>query len=863
MIINLNGSWQFREVGKDEWLSGTVPGSNYADLISLNKIEDPYIGTNEKDVYWVANTDWEYKKTFIGGADMLTADKVFLECDTLDTICDVYFNDNLIGKGQNAHLGYRFDITGCLNIGENTVRVVFYSPVQYVIEKQKTEETPSNSNGQNGIPHIRKPQCHFGWDWGPVLPVSGITGNIRIVGYRSARIDSVKITQAHAGGAVKLSLSADVKSYDSTELTCVVKITSPKGEEIGVAHGKVENGVFYAEEDIEKPELWWTYELSNKRVQPLYGVEFELLADGKKVDSAYRKIGLRTLIINQKRDKFGQNFQFVLNGVPIFVKGANWIPPDSLMTNFTEERLRYLLDAARFSNMNMLRVWGGGYYESDLFYNLCDEYGILIWQDFQFACQGYPLFIPELLDNLRGEVDYNVKRIRHHAALAVWCGNNEIESCYLGWALKKRYVQAVEDYFYHILPDQLATLDTVTPYIPGSPFGSAPFKDYDSDYVGDTHMWAVWHGLQDVKFYRKRLTRFCSEFGFESLPDIKTVEKFAEKKDYSLKSEVFNAHQKCRNGNMKMAYYIASRFRLPKNFTDYIYLSQLCQEDCVRDATEHWRRNKGRCNGAMFWQLDDCWPVCSWASIDYYGNYKALQYSARHFNAPVTVSILDEKNDIYIYALNDTLADVSAEIKYRLLTFDGESVLSDAKRVDIASNGNTKCFHLAVDYLREVHNLKRCVLAVEMYINGSLKERKTVLFYKEKYLRLPKAEIKSEYKVENGIAQITLKSDKYVRLLQISDAETTLPFSDNFFDLLPSESVTVTQKVSDGVTADEYKKRISFFSAADVSQKGTRLSDNIFRLSVFLKPTVFGQYNGYKVMLVSQTKPMFVEEEEK
>ncbi len=847
MQISLNGEWKFREAQKGVWLSAEVPGCNYLDLLHAEKIPDPFVGLNEKEVYWVAETDWEYERTFTVPAELLDCDRVELQCATLDTICDVFVNDTLVGKGENAHRRYAFDVKSALKAGENRIRILFYSPVNYVKAKQEVEKCPRNSNGMDGIPHIRKPQCHFGWDWGPVLPPSGISGDIGIFGYSGARITDLLIEQHHADGKVRLSVSSEIEYLSERSSAYVLRILSPAGDLLTETCGVLEKpGCVNLNEEIENPELWWTRDLSDKPQQPLYTVTFELLCGDAVMDSVTKKIGLRTIELNREKDEFGENFQFRINGVPLFIKGANWIPPDSFATRYTDARMEYDMAAMRFSNFNMLRIWGGGYYERDALYDKCDRDGILIWQDFCFACQGYPFFDEALLENIHGEVVDNVRRLRHHACLALWNGNNEIETMSIAWQARRKYIDWAEKFFYHILPEWLEKLDAQTPYIPGSPCGTGYLQGVDRDGVGDTHLWAVWHGLQPLTYYRRRMTRFCSEFGFESLPDQKTIARYAAPADYDLNSAVFLAHQKCAGGNMKMAFYIASRFRLPKHFTDYVYLSQICQEECVRDATEYWRRNKGRCNGSMYWQFNDCWPVCSWAGLDYYGNYKALQYAARHFNAPFTVSVEDTKERLRVFVLNDTRQDRRATLSWRLLGFDGEQFASEKKSISVGALQNEIVFDLPVSRLSAKGNLKRAVFVAELKDGEALLARRTVLFDKEKNLALPKTQVDMHVRVSDGAAQIELTAKRYTRFLQVHSKSNLLPFSDNFFDLLPGETKRIVQPVRSGVTAEQVKNDLELFSAGDIVPRASRLSDALTRASVFLKPLSIGNFIYYQ-----------------
>lgn len=838
MMLSLNGEWQFRQNGKGEWMQAQVPGCNYLDLMRQGKLKDPFVGLNEKDAYWVSLEDWEYRKSFTLTEELLEADRLVLSCDMLDTVCDIFINGKLLGRAENCHRRYEWDIKEHVRAGENDIRVLFFSPVRYVEKKYAAEKCPPNSNGQNGIPHIRKPQSHFGWDWGPVLPPSGISGDIGILAQNGAAIDDFLVAQTHSEEKVSLEINAAVRmlggAYDSYLLT----VFDPDGAQIAHFTGGVSEKISHQTE-IENPRLWWTHELNPVDEQPLYTVSLSLLdGGGKTLDKTVKKIGLRTLELDRSKDKWGFNFRFILNGIPLFIKGANWIPADSFINRYTPERLEYDLKAALFSNMNMLRIWGGGYYESDLMYDMCDRYGILLWQDFQFACQAYPFFDEAFTENVKREVEYNVKRLRHHACLALWSGNNEIEAMSMGWMLSKKYIDWTEKFFYGILPEHLRRFDGVTPYIPGSPCGIGHMKGQDRDNVGDTHLWAVWHGLQPMTYYRKRLTRFCSEFGFESLPSIKTIRKFAEPKDYSLTSKVFLSHQKCLSGNMKMIYYIASRFRLPKNFEDYIYLSQICQQECIKDATEHWRRYTGRCNGAMYWQMNDCWPVCSWAGMDYYGNYKALQYTSRHFNAPVAVSVQDDKRSIKIFVINDTVQGGEYELEYGVYGFDGTEYIKRRKTLTAEALSSREICAIARADIKP----KEYVLEARLLKDGEVVNAKTYLPKAEKALHLPKAKCSLHAEIKVNTAHIFLKSNAFMRLVRVESEENSLPFSDNYFDLLPQREVCITQKLPDGTDLEKYISGLTVRCVSDIEPKGSRLSDFLTRLRILLTPVNLGGY---------------------
>ena len=837
MRKSLNGKWFFKEVGTQYWYDATVPGCNFLDLMENGKIPDPFIGLNESKVKWVGERDWEYRKTFYIRERDLRYNEILLNCEMLDTICDVSINGKLLFKGNNCFKSYSYSIKDFLEIGENSLRIVFYSPVKYVSKKYEESPTPVNSNGQNGIVHIRKPQCHFGWDWGPVLPCCGITKNIYIDFVKNGKINNLSVTQNHDDN-VTISVNADVTLYND-ETECVISLETPDGEVMhhwGNSHDFV----------IENPKLWWTKELSGSDEQPLYKVRAAIVNNEKENCYLEKKIGLRTIELNRRRDEYGQNFQFILNGVPLFIKGANYIPPDSFIMRFGGKELNYLLDAVQFSNINMLRIWGGGYYESDRFYEACDKRGILIWQDFQFACQAYPFFDREFLDNVKDEIEYNVKRLSHHPSLAVWCGNNEIEDMHMSWVHMTKYVEWTEKFFYDILEPEIRKYDKQTPYTPGSPVGISHNKGVSSDNAGDTHLWGVWHGLKPMNYYRKRMTRFCSEFGFESLPDIKAIERFAQPSDYNLGSDVFKAHQKCASGNDKMVYYIASRFNLPKRFEDYIYLSQVTQNECIADATEHWRRNKGRCNGSMYWQFNDCWGVCSWSSIDYYGNYKALQYGARHFNAPLSVSVEDTDEYIKIFVLNDLNTEQSVEVEYSLFDFEKGIIEKYRTSADINALENRLMFELDVNEIRRVHDYRKTGICARLYQNGEQINQKVVLLDNEKNLCLPKAKLKTRITIEDRLLRLTIKTDNYARLVKAESSRSSNPFSDNFFDILPNETKEITIKADSSMRIRELAESIKVYSLSDIKSDCCKLNSITKQLKVYLSPVNIGNavYHG-------------------
>lgn len=831
--LQLSKDWLMKTVGEDKTYPCTVPMTNFSVLLNAGVVPDYNTSIKESELLPYAKKDYEFSTKFVISDEIFACDKILIEFEALDTIAEITINDIALAKTENAHIGYQIDIKGIIKQGNNTLSVIFRSPINYITSKQKLDPMPHNNNGLTGVPHIRKPQCHTGWDWGPTIPFCGITRNVNILGHSKARLVDVEILQKHSPDVVRLDFKVDIEKISKIENpTLAVTIVSPIGK-ITVNNFDKNNFTL----NIDNPILWSLKELNGLAKQPLYEITVELLNNNVVLDKIFKKIGLRTIELNQKADAFGQNFQFVINGTAIFAKGANWIPADSLIDRVDAKTLEYYVKTMQDSNMNMVRVWGGGYYESDEFYNLCDEYGILVWQDFAFACAPYPFYDKTFLDNVLNEVTYNVLRLRHHASLALWCGNNEIEAMTMGWRAKVQLVKFTKTFFYDILPTHLKSLDNVTPYTPGSPIGHSFLSGMGDDKIGDTHLWSVWHGLQPLNFYRTRYTRFCSEFGLESLPSNDAIDLFATEQDYSLSSPVFMAHQKCMSGNKKMLYYMATKYNVPYNFVDLPYYTGLIQAECVKDATEHWRRNRGRCNGSLYWQLNDCWLVSSWASIDYLGKYKALQYHAKHFFNPTMVSIKDDKTLISMYVINDMPKEKELCLKYSIMDFNGKEIFKGSQEFTIAAleSKGVAVFDL-LDFVKK-NQIKNHLVVAHLYENGILISRKTHLPVPDKTAALPKTHIKCNTQIDGKVLKINLVSSVFARSVCVDIKGLSLPFNDNYFDMLPKEEKTIEVTLSDSKFTEEYiKNNLSIKTVANIDANKSKIKNLFTRLYISLIP---------------------------
>ncbi len=827
---SLGGEWQMREVNANEWLAARVPGGTFTDLMAANKIPDPFDRENEKQVQWVADRDWEYRREFEVGDDLLKEDRVELFCAGLDTLAEVTLNGQPVGKSDNMFRSYAWDVTAILKPGKNTLAIVFRSPVAYINKRQQERKLPTMMNG--GMAHLRKVQSHFGWDWGPRLPISGIWREIALRGYSTARLGDVRLTQRHADGRVWMEVAAQAESWRGDELTLQLRLNGPDGS-VQEAQAPVVTGHAHLSLEVAAPQLWWP---NGQGQQPLYRAEVSLEAGGRRLDERSFQVGLRRLELRQEPDAWGKTFTFVVNGVPLFGKGADWIPSDSFPARLTPERYeRWIRDCAA-ANMNMLRIWGGGYYEDETFYDLCDRYGILIWQDFMYACAAYPFDDPAFLENARLEAEENIRRLRHRACLALWCGNNEIE---MMWGMFKRnaaLTAACDRFFYQLLPEWVAALDPDRPYWPSSPSSGKFLHQTNSDAFGDTHLWQVWHGLKPFTFYRKRMTRFASEFGMEAFPSLETIAGFCSPEDFRLESSVMAHHQRSWGGNDKMLYYLAERYRFPRDFSDLVYLTQVQQAEAIRIGVEHWRRNWPRCNGALYWQYNDCWPVTSWASVDYNGDWKALHYAAKRFYAPVALSLLDEGSRVGVYVSNDTPQAWTGSLRWTLETLGGEKIDAGSLAVNAGALAATCLKEFDFTAQLRAHGKQNVVFTAALFAGEERVAWQIATFAPEKRMSLPDPKLTWDVECAGGRMTVRLSSQGLARFVWLRLEGAQSVFTDNFIDLPAGWTARVSCALPPDWTAEQAEKALRVRSLADVVPGGSEFSDQFQRLLIRLKP---------------------------
>jgi beta-mannosidase len=828
-IQPLTGNWQFRQAGTEEWLQATVPGGVHTDLLAIGRIPDPFVGDNEKRVQWVAEADWEYRRNFTCPPEMLAEDKVFLVCDGLDTLATVTLNGHELGRADNMFRQYTWDVKSLLRAQDaNELVIAFASPVKYVAEKQAVRALPGVSQAIPGGPYLRKAPCQFGWDWGPQLPPTGIWKEIRLEGYSTARLEEVHLRQHHAEGQVAVEARVSVEKWSDSPLTASVRITDPDGEVFSGDGAVSPGGEATLTVHIARPELWWP---NGYGKQPLYKVEVILRrsdsSDSAPLDRHAYEIGLRTIELRQEEDQWGRSFVFVVNGVPVFAKGSNWIPADSFPTRITDEHLETLIRSAAGTHHNMLRVWGGGFYEEERFYDLCDRYGILVWQEYIFSCSIYPLDDPEFLDNVHVEAVENTRRLRHRASLALWCGNNEMEWGWADWGWNAPELQdlkaAYDRFFHHTLREWCVAEDPDHAYWPSSPSSGTPFQDPNGQRQGDAHYWDVWHGRQPFTAYRSQYPRFMSEFGFQALPPMATIRTYADAPDWNMTSYIMEQHQKNASGNGLMVGQMLDTFRLPKDFESLVYLSMVLQAEGIRYGVEHWRRHMDRVAGTLYWQLNDCWPVASWSSLDYFGRWKALHYAARRFYAPVMLSIEDNPPEQSLHVTSDLIEPWEGQIRWSLETLQGDVLASGEEQVKAAplSSTHVRTLNFADRVCDDNPSAgsgqaqRDVVFVAELWQDGQRQALQMAGFVPTKHLSLSDPTIVATVRSEGDRLAVDLQSGPAARLVELSLEGADVVFSDNYFDLPARRQVTVTCPAPAGWTPEQARSALKIRSIYD------------------------------------------------
>ena len=785
--LSLNGSWSLEIPGSGfGTVPAQVPGSVYHDLLTAGAIPDPFYRDNENEALKLMEHDFHYSRRFEVSEALLASDAVLLRCEGLDTLADIEINGFFAGHADNMHRTWEFDVKALLKGGENEITVILRSPTQYIRAAYEADRCDGSTDAMVGYPHLRKAHCMFGWDWGPRLPDAGIWRDIALLGVETARIDNVRVHQSHEGGRVVCAVETAIDRVTDGDVAVAVTITAPDGQTFSAAGTRCAVG-------IENPQLWWP---NGYGAQPLYGVRVVLSRNGVELDRWERRIGLRTLTVKREKDQWGECFCHCVNGVSIFAMGADYIPEDNLLPRVTPERTRRLLEDAAAAHMNVIRVWGGGYYPDDFFYDICDELGLLVWQDFMFACAVYRL-TDAFEESVRAEFVDNIRRLRHHASLALWCGNNEMEGflAHDMWVTDRRQPADYIKLFEYIIPKLLKQEDPDTFYWPSSPSSGGNFDDPQNPDRGDVHYWEVWHGMKPFTDYRNHLFRYVSEFGFQSFPCMATIESFTRPEDRNVFSYVMEKHQRNASANGKIAEYLSQTYRYPSTLDGFVYASQLLQAQAMQYGVEHWRRNRGRCMGTVVWQLNDCWPVVSWASIDYYGRWKALHYYEKRFFAPVLISCQEEgilsqntnvnaepfplKKSARLNVSNETMVPFEGTAKWSLRRPDASVIAEGSFEVKVPA--------LSAVWLDEQdfsgEDTYGCYYAYELadaegnYIGGG-----SVMFCPPKHFRFEDPKLCAAVVGD----EIVVSAKAYARSVEIQCGEDVL-LSDNFFDMNAGE----------------------------------------------------------------------------
>ena len=814
--------WQFRDTTSKSWLPAQIPGCVHTDLLRAKKIPDPFFGTNELGLQWIEERDWEYKTSFNVSAALLAESEIELCADGLDTVATVFLNGKKVAAVENMFVIHRWQVKALLRAGANELRVVLGSAMNYIRSTRAEFTPPTEFNDPVGnCVRIRKQQCQFGWDWGPRFVTAGIWRGIRLEARSVNRLAHVRVSQTHAdsGRRVSLTLAPELARPDP-RVTYWVTLS---------LDGRVVAETNDLSLDVPSPKLWWP---AGQGEQPLYDLVVSARdAAGHDLGAIKQRIGLRTIVLDRHADQWGESFQFLVNGRAVFIKGANWIPVNSFVAALTRADYARDLRAAVLANMNCVRLWGGGIYESEHFYDLCDELGLLVWHDFMFACSLYPSD-EAFLASVRAETECQIKRVHHRACLALWCGNNELVQLNLAAlqsnpAFKAGYLAL----FHDLLPAALKAHGPQTDYWPSSEWRGDFINGHEhGEKRGDTHYWDVWHARQPVKSYEKWALRFCSEFGMQSYSSPETQATFAPA-DANVFDAVMENHQKNRGGNQVILDYVSRRYRFPKSQDDLIYLSQLNQAYCMKVGVEHYRRLAPRCMGAIYWQINDCWPVASWSSIEFTGKWKALHHEARRFNAPALVSAHvpgDEGviignyrrttvREVHLYTVYDAPKPAAGLLRWDLFTLAGDIVLSGKKKVALRYGESVSQKTLDLAKPMAAHGRDNLYLRLALDIGGATVSEDTVFLAPPRFLELPKPK-------RTAVAIKTLSPTKALLSFTSPVFQHRFAFdlpglahtsSDNYFELYPREKKEVLVEFAKPVTKAVLAKSLRFRSLAD------------------------------------------------
>ncbi len=822
----LDQNWSFKALEDSSWLRASVPGTIHTDLMANGIIEDPYYRLNERKVQWVDKKDWVYQCSFELSPDEFERQHHELRFEGLDTYASVYINDRLVLQSSNMHRSYTVDAKEYLIEGSNTLQILLESPIKKGLELYDaldyTIPVSANDQAETGeVPggkrvnvFTRKAAYHYGWDWGPRLVTSGIWRPITLLSWDDFRISELLLSQQLNGDVAAVMAQIEIES--SIENANAILELQLDGEPLSSSKLRLRKGKqkFNLPIKIDRPELWWPNGLGK---QHLYNIEVKLQRK-EVISTVNQSIGIRNIELVADSTLSQPNFYFKVNGAPTFAKGVNYIPQDLFLPRVSTKDYERILQAAADANMNMIRVWGGGVYENDRFYELCDSLGLMVWQDFMFACAMYP-GDADFLENVKQEAIDNVKRLSHHPSMALWCGNNEVLAAWKRWGWEQTAIDEqspeiahkiwkhYDTLFHHILPEVVSEHHRGIDYWASSPSASEGLPE---EYThGDTHYWGVWWGKEPFDNFNTKISSFMSEYGFQSFPEYSSFLRFAEKQDRDMYSEVMKSHQRSSIGNATIEEYLKRSHRKPIGFEELLYMSQLLQADGIQTAIEAHRRNKAKCMGSLYWQLNDCWPGASWSSIDYYGKWKALHYKVKDAFAPVIVSHEFVDGDLLITIVSDRMDEFDGELEVVLSEFkDIEKIVRWNEVVKLEANSKKRVLAIPADQLSSGENQKYTYLQLFLYDRAGIVSKKNVYFLPFKELVLPRPEL--EFTVANdksNLLYLTVTSKNFAKGVHVN-CNSPYNFSDNFFDLPINGSKTITLTMDPDTDIDALIKSI-------------------------------------------------------
>lgn len=769
-------NWTFNKQNDLQKNKAKIPGTIHTDLFENRLIPNPFLDTNEKDLQWIENENWEYETKFNLSKSELKNQNIDLIFEGLDTYATIYLNGKLLLEVDNIFRTWNKSVKNELQIGENHLKIIFKSASN--LGKVEAKKLPYILPGDEKV-FTRKAQYHYGWDWGPRFVTCGIYKPIKLHFWNDIQIENVRYEQDSLTDELALInfvISLNCEKSGNYKLNIN---SESKNFELQKGQNKIEFPY-----EIANPKRWWCNGLGEAN---LYNFQINIFKKKKIIDSKNLNIGLRTIELVQEKDDVGKSFYFKVNGKPVFMKGANYIPPDSFLPRVTDSTYNAIVKNAVAANMNMIRVWGGGVYAGDAFYEACDKNGILVWQDFMFACAMYPSD-EKFVENVKLEVIDNVNRLQNHPSIALWCGNNENDEGWKNWGWQKQYNysdsdstaiwKGYEKLFHEVIPQTLESLVSKEKniYWPSSP--SIGWGRKESLLQGDSHYWGVWWGMEPFEIYKKKVGRFMSEYGFQGMPSLETFSKFTNSENLNLHSEAVKAHQKHGTGYQTIQTYMERDYKIPTKFEDYIYVSQLLQAEGMKTAIEAHRRAKPYCMGTLFWQLNDCWPVTSWSSVDYFGNWKAFQYQAKRSFENILISVNEEENQYKIYIVNDEQNTIKEKLEVQLFDFNGKLLWDKVSEIKIEENTSKVYFQIDKKEF-EKFDLKKAVINARVNTSNQC----NYFFVKPKDLSLEKPTIQIK-KISDQTIVIT--TDKLAKNVFLSSENETF-FSDNYFDVLPNE----------------------------------------------------------------------------